>query len=98
MPAAALAAPVKPKETVKNPVGSTFSLESNSLAPKRDGEDVQVCYAILSGCCPSNHLLKGVICSNNSFFSFGQNAFCSVLLHIYVKIQGSCPSDERSHF
>lgn len=49
MPAAALAAPVKPKETVKNPVGSTFSPESNSLAPKRDGEDVQVGYVISSG-------------------------------------------------
>lgn len=48
MPAAALAAPVKPKETVKNPVGSTFSPESNSLVPKRDGEDVQVCYVMLS--------------------------------------------------
>lgn len=68
MPAAALAAPVKPKETVKNPVGSTFSPESNSLAPKRDGEDVQVCYVISSGCCPSDHLLKCVICSYNHIF------------------------------
>lgn len=58
MPAAALAAPVKPKETVKNPAGSTFSPESNSLAPKRDGEDVQVCYLISAGGCPSEHQLK----------------------------------------
>lgn len=76
MPAAALAAPVKPKETVKNPAGSTFSPESNSLAPKRDGEDVQVCCLISSGSCP-DHVFKGVICSNNSFFFFFvKHAFC----------------------
>lgn len=82
MPAAALAAPVKPKETVKNPVGSTFSPESNSLAPKRDGEDVQVGYVISSGCCAFDHSLKDVIFSNNPFLLV-KDAFRWGLLQIY---------------
>lgn len=48
MPAAAWAAPVKPKETVRNPVGLTSSPESNSLAPRRGEGDDQVCCALVT--------------------------------------------------
>lgn len=85
MPAAALAAPVKPKETVKNPVGSTFSPESNSLVPKRDGEDVQVCYVMLSFC----SFVKRCHLSLQLVFSSSSPSLCN---------KGSCQREERTHF
>lgn len=57
MPAAALAAPVKPREAVKNPVDLTFSPESNSLAPRRGEGDDQVCCAVSSGYYHHDHKL-----------------------------------------
>lgn len=43
MPAAALAAPAKSKEAVRNPTGSMSSHGSNSLVPRKDEGEDQVC-------------------------------------------------------